>query len=66
MDAILADIHLLQLVKFPTWSRTINGINKDSTLDHVYLSNPTVNNNLFSVTPVLGNHLIVVIDALGK
>ena len=34
-DFVLAN-HLIQLVDFTTWSRTINGIRKESLLDHVY------------------------------
>ena len=37
--------NLSQLVDFCTWSRTINGIKKESILDHVYVNNPAVINN---------------------
>ena len=36
--------NLSQLVDFCTWSRTINGIKKESILDHVYVNNPAVIN----------------------
>ena len=32
--------NLVQLVNFKTWTRTINGIKKESTLDHVYTKVP--------------------------
>ena len=33
------ELNLLQIVDFNTWSRTINGIKKESLLDHIYLKN---------------------------
>ena len=33
--------NLVQLVNFETWTRTINGVRKESTLDHVYVINVT-------------------------
>ena len=30
--------NLTQLVSFNTWSRTINGVRKESLLDHVYVN----------------------------
>jgi hypothetical protein len=66
MDYTLTDTNLIQLVKIPTWSRTINGIVKTSILDPVYLNNPTIVNNLSSMTPTFGDHQMVVIDLLVK
>ena len=33
--------NLLQLVNFKTWSRIVNGIKKESTLDHIYTNKGT-------------------------
>ena len=50
---------LIQLVDFPTWLRCINGVIKTSTLDHVYCNDSTLINNLHSITPLVGDHLII-------
>ena len=41
-NEILSENNLHQIAEFPTWSRIINYVLKESTLDHVYLSDPTV------------------------
>ena len=38
--------NLVQLVNFETWTRTINGISKESTLDHIYTDDPSLVNQL--------------------
>ena len=40
LDLHLGEFGLNQMVSKPTWAQTINGIFKDSILDHIYLSNP--------------------------
>ena len=34
--------HFTQIVNFTTWSRIINGITKESLLDHVYTNDITI------------------------
>ena len=62
LSDFLADNNLIQLIDFPTWSRTINGIRKESTLDHVYVNNCSLVNNLTSIEPTFGDHLLIVIE----
>ena len=50
---------LIQLVDFPTWQRCINGQFKSSTIDHVYCNDSTLISNLHSVSPFIGDHLII-------
>ena len=38
LDAKLSDKNLIQIIDFPTWSRLINNVLKESILDHVYLT----------------------------
>ena len=40
LDEAFSPLNLIQLVRFPTWSRTINGVVKESMIDHIYISNP--------------------------
>ena len=42
----------------------INGILKESILDHVYSNNPTFVSNIRHVCPTFGDHLIVMFDYL--
>jgi exonuclease III len=39
-DEILGDKNLVQMVNFPTWSRIVLNVYKDSILDHVYITDP--------------------------
>ena len=37
MKGLVEVTHLTQMVDFPTWSRTINGVIKESMIDHIYI-----------------------------
>ena len=54
--------NLFQLVNFKTWTRTISGVKKESTLDHVYTDDVTLVNNVFSKIPTFGDHLLVILQ----
>ena len=56
------DLNLIQVVDFNTWSRTINGILKESMLDHVYLNNPATLHSVYYETPVFGDHVLVITE----
>ena len=43
-----------------TWTRTINGIKKESTLDHVYTDNDTLVNEITFKVPTFGDHNLVI------
>ena len=60
MDEIMSDFNFVQMINFPTWSRLVNGRLRESVLDHVYTSNPTVVCDLYSVQPMFGDHLLLV------
>ena len=36
-DELLGDNNLVQIIEFPTWSRVINNVLNESTIDHVYM-----------------------------
>ena len=46
--------NLVQMVDFVTWTRSINGVRKESTLDHIYTDNDTLINVLMRLTVPLG------------
>ena len=57
--------NLSQIVDFCTWSRTINGIRKESLLDHVYVNNPAVINTVTFETPLFGDHVLIIVNLIG-
>jgi endonuclease/exonuclease/phosphatase family metal-dependent hydrolase len=59
---LLARKTLFQLVDFPTWSRIINNIKKESTLDHIYVTDSTFVKRCFYLDPLFGDHLTVIIE----
>ena len=59
MDSKLSDHHLAQLVDFPTWSRTLNGVIKESKIDYMYVSNPYQISNLDHTSIIFTDHEII-------
>ena len=53
---------LFQIVNFCTWSRTINGVKKESLLDHIYTDDVALIKNLFFKEPTFGDHKLIVIE----
>ena len=62
LNSLFDTISLIQLVNFPTWHRSVSGSIKSSILDHVYSNDPTIIQNIHSITPHSGDHLIVVFN----
>ena len=55
------------MISFPTWSRCVNGVIRESILDHIYCSEPTSITDINSVCPLFGDHLMLIITInLGK
>ena len=55
------ECNLLQVVDFNTWSRTINGIKKESLLDHVYIINLETFDSIYQENLIFGDHLLVIV-----
>ena len=62
LNEAVAGCGLTQIVNFPTWCRNINGIDKESILDHIYLRDTTRLNSLNNITPEIGDHKLIIID----
>ena len=62
LEEKLSDLNLIQVVQCATWSRIINNIFKESLLDHIYVTDPTVCNNVTTVKPYFGDHLLVIVE----
>ena len=52
--------NLVQLVNFETWTRTLNGIRKESTLDHIYTGDATLDNEVTFKIPTFGDHYLII------
>jgi endonuclease/exonuclease/phosphatase family metal-dependent hydrolase len=59
MDNSLHECTLTQVANFPTWSRIVNNIERKSTIDHIYCTNPLMIENITSLKPVFGDHLLI-------
>ncbi len=59
-EEALGGSNLTQMVDFVTWTRTVNGVIKESTLDHLYSNQPLMLSNLHPVEPLFGDHRMVV------
>ena len=59
-------INLIKLVTFPTWSRIINNNLCSSTIDHVYIKDPTRIKALYPITPSFGDHSLILIETISK
>ena len=57
---------LVQIIDFTTQSRIINGVLKQSLLDHVYVSNFAMIENVDFETPTFGDHLLIKIKIVQK
>ena len=58
--------NLVQMVTETTWSRTINGVRKDSLLDHVYVNNAAIVLSVNLIDPVFGDHSLIVVKLTFK
>ena len=52
--------NLAQLVHFKTWSRTINGVRKESTLDHIYTDSAILVAEVTLKVPTFGDHDLII------
>ena len=64
-EKVLSHENLIQIVNFATWSRMYGQTLKSSTLDHIYVKDPTLVYNLKSLEPLFGDHLLIVFGVDG-
>ena len=63
----LGELNLLQLVTFDTWSRMVGLTLRSSLLDHIYVNNVTLINNVKHLNPCFGDHKLIMADlCIGK
>ena len=56
LNELTLSLNLTQLINFPTWSRVVNGVTKESILDHIYIKDTTLIKNLSARSPEVGDH----------
>ena len=56
------DADLSQIVNFDTWSRVVNGVNKSSLPDHIYVKDCSTVRNLTFKVPTFGDHLFIILE----
>jgi endonuclease/exonuclease/phosphatase family metal-dependent hydrolase len=60
MDAKMSDENLIQIVDFPTYSRTINEALRESLIDHIYVAKSASTKETYSVKPLFGDLLLLL------
>ena len=66
LDNVFDPLNLIQLINFPTWQRIINNELRESILDHIYVNNPLIINQLSNIKPLIGDHLLIYFTILGQ
>jgi hypothetical protein len=56
---ILQNSHLPQMINFHNWLQKVNGVEREPALDHLYITDPTVNDKLGYLTHSFGDHKMV-------
>ena len=64
-NTFFENLNLIQLIHFPTWKRIVNNTLKESTLDHLYVQDPTIITDVTSKEPLCGDHVIVMFQIKG-
>ena len=49
------------MLNFNMWSRLVNGVWRESILDHIYTNDVTCMENLYSLDIVFGDHKLIVL-----
>ena len=57
--------NLVQVVDFVTWSRLVGVTLRSSTLNHIYVKDPTVLKDIDSIKPIFGDHSLVMFNVHG-
>ena len=63
-DDIFDNLNLIQMVEFKTWSRVVNNVLRESIIDHIYVTDPTMFIDLQSTKPCFGDHLLITIKVI--
>ena len=64
-EKALSVLNLVQVVDFVTWSRLVGVTLRSSTLDHIYVKDPTVLKDINSIKPIFGDHSLIMFNIHG-
>ena len=62
LDSVFEPLNLIQMINFPTWDRVVNNEIRESTIDHIYVKNPLIINNLNHSKPLIGDHMLITCE----
>ena len=65
-EETLSHCNLVQIVDTPTWSHIINESLKESLLDHIYVTDPSLIKDISMTKPCFGDHQLVMVDLILK
>ena len=54
--------NLVQLINFGTWSRVVGQSLRSSIIDHVYVNDVTLINNISHIKPCFGDHVLILVE----
>ena len=57
--------NLAQVVNFVTWYILVGVTIRSSTLDHIYIKDPTLLKNVSSLKPLFGDHSMIMLNVSG-
>jgi hypothetical protein len=60
MDEKMSNENLIQIVDSPTWSRSVNGVLRESLIDHIYVADLASITKPYSIRPLFGDHLLLI------
>ena len=61
-NTIFDHLNLMQMVNEPTWKRVVMNVNKFSTIDHIYITNPFHVSNVTLWEPLIGDHSLITFE----
>ena len=59
LEEKLEDTGLVQIVEGPTWSRMVNGILRESIIDHIYINDTALFSESEKMKPYFGDHEMI-------
>ena len=62
LNSIFDPLGLIQMLNEPTWQRVINNSQKQSILDHLYVTDPNHINDVKYYVPLIGDHKLISFD----
>ena len=60
------EISMIQVINQPNCDRVVNNNLRQSIIDHLYVKNPTIVNNLEIEKPLIGDHNLITFNIKGK